>query len=132
MLRSAWLIGTLATLLICGGTTHADAPAGRIIVQNYYYALPGKVNEVYELRLHASDVRGSLGLPRGRVLRRTKTAGSSADLPDVIWECEYPSAAAREKDVKVLGNIEEFERVERRMDTLLRKFQRAQFTVGGD
>jgi sulfonate transport system ATP-binding protein len=132
MLRSTWLVGTTATLLVCGSTTHADAPAARLVVQNYYYALPGKSNEVYELRLHASDVRGSLGLPRGRVLRRTKTANPSADLPDVIWECDYPSAAAREKDVEALRHSEEFERVEKRMDTLLHDFRRAQFTIGGE
>ena len=105
MPRISCLIAALAALLTCGDNTHAQAASQRIVVQNYYYALPGKSQEVYELRLHASEVRASLGLPRGRVLRRAQDRTKSAvpPPPDVIWECEYPSAAAREKDVAVLG-----------------------------
>jgi len=132
MQRASCLIAATAAILTCTGATHADAPQQRIVVQNYYFALPGKANDVYELRLHASDVRASLGLPRGRVLRRTGDPGSSTDLPDVICECEYPSIAARERDVAALGRSQQFELVEKRMDTLLQKFKRAQFTISGD
>jgi hypothetical protein len=41
--------------------------------------LPGKAEDVYRVRLHASDVLEKLGLPRGHVLRRQ---GNSETLPD--------------------------------------------------
>jgi hypothetical protein len=69
-----------------------------IVVQNYYYPKPGKQEEVYQWRLHASEVRAKLGLPKGRVLK--KITGDV--LYAVAWECEYPSLEARESDVKVL------------------------------
>src|SRR5271170_16851 len=71
--------------------TSSDAPAtaaGKaIVVQNFYYALPGKADEVYRWRMHASEVRRRLGLAVGRVLRRTPASGADADdagLPDVV------------------------------------------------
>jgi hypothetical protein len=135
MLRTNWLVAAAVALLACGDVTHAQAPQHRIVVQNYYYALPGKSEEVYELRLHASAVRASLGLARGRVLRRTAdptAKAPSAPLPDVIWECEYASASARESDVAALGRSEEFQQIEKRMDSLLEHFQRAVFTISGE
>jgi hypothetical protein len=131
MPKSNWLVAAVA-LLACGDVTHAQAPQHRIVVQNYYYALPGKSAEVYELRLHASAVRASLGLARGRILRRAADPTAKApspSLPDVIWECEYASASARESDVAALSRSEEFQRIETRMDSLLEHFQRALFTI---
>ncbi|MFL6603559.1 MAG: hypothetical protein ACJ8R9_19840 [Steroidobacteraceae bacterium] len=128
MPKVKWMIVALAALLTCGDFTHAQMPSKRIVVENYYYALPGKSQEVYELRLHASEVRASLGLPRGRVLRRMQDATKST-LPDVIWECEYPTTAAREDDVAALGHSQEFSHIEKKMDSLLRDFQRALFTI---
>jgi hypothetical protein len=121
------LAATLAALLACGDSSQAQTHSQRLVVQNFYYALPGKVQEVYELRLRASEVRAALGLPRGRVLRRTSDQ-TEKSLPDVEWECEYPSVAAREKDVAALEHSEEFARIEKKMDTLLREFHRATFT----
>lgn len=122
---------------ICSGSTvpenarnPADSITGPIVVQNYYYALPGKADEVYEWRLHASEVRAKLGLRRGRVLRRIARQASANDssiLPDVVWECDYPSWASRQREVERLGRSSEFDEVERHMDTLLRKFDRAIF-----
>lgn len=94
---------------------------GKIIVQNYYYAKPGKAEEVYRWRIHASEVREKLGLRRGRVLRRT---GPSGQLPDVIWECEYPDMASREAEVKILDSNSEFDYVLKHMDTLIDRFDR--------
>jgi hypothetical protein len=110
------------------------APASRVlVVQNYYYALPGKATDVYQWRLHASDVRAQLGLARGRVLRRVpdpKTDNLTAALPDVIWECEYSSPEAREADVARLGKSGEFDAVEKHMETLIRDFRRVMFEAG--
>jgi hypothetical protein len=97
---------------------NTDSP---IIIQNMYWAKPGKADDVYSWRLHASDVRVKLGLPRGRVLRRK---GDSTTLPDVIWECEYPNADARSSDVATTSHSPEFKEVEAHMDTLIRQFDR--------
>jgi len=49
-------------------TTEAQEEDTTIIVQNYYWAKEGKIDEVYAHRLYASQVRDSLGLAVGRVL----------------------------------------------------------------
>jgi len=101
-------------------------PDGIIIVQNYYYAKPGKAEEVYAWRIHASDVREKLGLRRGRVLRRI---GDSTQQPDVIWECEYPDAQSRDAELKTLQNNAEFDAVVKHMGTLIDHFDRATWQV---
>ncbi len=103
-----------------------------IVVQNFYYALPGKADEVYRWRLHASEVRARLGLAVGRVLRRTPAPGADTEdteLPDVVWECEYPNVEARAADLARLDASREFDSVEAHMQTLIRRFRRAVFTV---
>ena len=108
----------LATWICPGSAARSlsDTPAAAagkvIVVQNFYYALPGKADEVYRWRLHASEVRSRLGLAVGRVLRRTPPPGretADADLPDVVWECEYPNAEARAADVARLDASGEFD-----------------------
>jgi hypothetical protein len=101
-----------------------------IVVQNAYFPKAGKEKEVYEWRLHASDVRDRLGLPKGRVLRRTSvpiTIGSNGSY--VIWECEYRSMEERQKDVEKLDQSEEFKKVQEHMSTLLDKFERTVWEV---
>lgn len=113
----------------------ASADASRaIVVQNYYYALPGKAEEVYRWRLHASDVRVRLGLAAGRVLRRAPIVGSEgdSDLPDVIWECEYTDTGARAAEVDRLSKSREFDGVEAHMSTLIRRFSRAIFSIASE
>ncbi|HEY5824057.1 MAG TPA: hypothetical protein VIT44_06825 [Cyclobacteriaceae bacterium] len=46
-----------------------------IVIQNHYYPKQGKDQEVYEWRLHASEVRAKLGLPKGRVLKKITGTG---------------------------------------------------------
>jgi len=107
-----------------------DSTTRTIVVENYYYASPGKADEVYRWRLHASDVRAALGLRRGRVLRilaDQEQGGTLSELPDVIWECDYPSTEARAADIRTLGASLEWKGVETHMDSLIRKFQRMVF-----
>ncbi|HMG92078.1 MAG TPA: hypothetical protein VK589_18605 [Chryseolinea sp.] len=101
-----------------------------IVVQNAYFPKAGKEKEVYEWRLHASDVREKLGLPKGRVLRRISvptTIGSNGSY--VIWECEYSSMEERQRDVEKLDQSEEFKKVQEHMTTLLDKFERTVWEV---
>src|SRR5690242_18517652 len=76
-------------------------------------------------RLHASDVRAKLGLPKGRVLRKINGTGG----PYVIWECEYASVYAREKDIALIDQSEEFKKVQEHMGTLIDKFERSIWEV---
>jgi hypothetical protein len=100
-----------------------------VVVQNQYFAKPGKADEVYRWRIHASDVREKLGLRRGRVLRRI---GTSANQPDVIWECDYPDMQNRDAEVKVLDHSPEFDAVMEHMGTLIDRFDRSLWQVGQD
>ena len=134
---------TIALLAICCcvGSAKSEAPlesgaapSRTVVVQNFYYALPGKAMDVYRWRLHASDVRAKLGLARGRVLRRVsnpKTDKQAAAIPDVIWECEYSSREAREADVARLDKSAEFDEVQKHMETLIRDFHSVMFEAGG-
>lgn len=97
-----------------------------VVVQNYYWAKPGNTEAVYQHRLHASAVRAQLGLPGGRVLRRT---GASDWLPDVMWECTYASLAARKHDLDILEASTVFREVMAHMRTLIRRFERASWTI---
>lgn len=143
--RSSQLILVLALLVTAAltratqtGSRAADAgtaasAAARaqpaLVVLNYYYARPGHAEEVYRWRLHASDIREKLGLARGRVLRRTSGAEASpaADLPDVVWQCDYANEQARAVDLARLDASPEFAAVEEHMGTLLRDFRRELF-----
>jgi hypothetical protein len=124
-------IGPANDVRALAGTPATDT-AEPIVVQNFYYALPGKADEVYRWRLHASEVRARLGLAVGRVLRRTPASPGEAEdagLPDVVWECEYPDAKARAADVARLDASGEFNPIEAHMETLIRQFRRVAFTV---
>ena len=124
-------IGPANDVRALAGTPATDSTEA-IVVQNFYYALPGKADEVYRWRVHASEVRARLGLSVGRVLRRTPASPGEpedADLPDVVWECEYPNGKARAADIARLDASGEFNPVEAHMATLIRQFRRAVFTV---
>jgi hypothetical protein len=129
------LLVMAACIGLSGGASAAPVSSAQkqgepIVVQNFYYALPGKAEEVYQWRLHASEVRARLGLAVGRVLRLTSTGGAKdAELPDVVWECEYPNAAARAADLAKLDASTEFDAVEAHMRRLIRQFRRGVFIV---
>ena len=122
------LILTAVTLL---GAPAMRSPAtpqtGPLVIHNYYYALPGRADSAYRLRLRASALRATLGLVPGRVLRRL--AGPDS-LPDLIWEAEYLDSAARARDAATAEANPEFDRIQRAMGTQLRRFARASWTVG--
>ena len=112
-------------------TTPEHSHQRMVVHHNYYFAKPGKAEEVYAWRVHASDVRAELGLPPGRVLRRFWT--STEDVPDVIWELELPESEAMSQEhmerEKALGETPEFQAVMQHMGTLARRFERARYTV---
>jgi len=98
----------------------------KIIVQNYYWAKEGKIEDVYKYRLYASQVRDSLGLTVGRVLKRI---GAKGELSHIIWECEYSSEVARKEDVRKLTESGAFKKVTEKMGTLIDKFTRGVYKI---
>ena len=131
---SRFLVGmTVAAslLTIMPANAAPSAHTGAVMAQNYYYAKPGKAEEVYRWRLHASEVLARLGFPRGRVLRHIgkPAKGTAQALPDVIWQCEYPSEHARAREYAAVSANPEFQAVEKHMETLLRRFQAGTYEV---
>ena len=90
--------------------------------QSAYHAKPGMAEAVYQQRIHASEVRVHIGLPYGRVFRRTDGAGSN--VPDVIWQLEYADVAAQKFDLDVRAKSPAFEEVRSKMSTLIADFGR--------
>lgn len=122
-------IGFLIAAFVLMAGSELFAQNKKIVVMNQYWAKDGKVQEVYQLRLHASEIRKELGLPVGRVLLKTTAAGES---PTVIWECEYPSNEAREKDVQKLRESGKFDEVMKEMRTLADKFERTVYETSAE
>lgn len=112
-----------ALSLWCFGIAHADEA---IVVQNHYYPKPGLEREVLRTRLEASAVRRELGLEVGRVLLRT---GDADGQPYVVWECDYPSVQAREKDAAAAEGAPAFKAVQEKMGTLIARFERRVWSV---
>lgn len=131
MRSSLLFLVTILCFFTCTSTESQEkAPISevkeKIIIQNYYWAKEGKIEEVYQHRLYASQVRKELGLAVGRVLKRTDAEG---ELPNVIWECEYESEEARQEDLRKLENTGKFEPVMEKMSTLIDKFDRGMYKV---
>lgn len=107
------------------GAAHV-ACANPIVVQNHYYPKPGLEQQVLETRLRASAVRRDLGLEVGRVLVRTNPVDGQSY---VIWECDYPSLEAREKDAAAAEGAAAFKAVQDKMGGLIARFERIVWKV---
>jgi hypothetical protein len=117
---------SLASLLLLVAVAHAAGAEGAIVVQNHYFPKPGLEQEVLKTRLKASEVRRELGLEVGRVLLRTSAVDGHAY---VVWECDYPSIEAREKDAAAAENAPTFRAVQERMRPLIARFDRVVWKV---
>ena len=98
----------------------ARCPPGtrRLVFQNRYWANPGKGDELFALRIHATDVQADMGIPRGRVFR-----GAGGDEPDAIWQLEL---APQQEDQIMRAQSEHadlFRPVVEQMATLARRLE---------
>ena len=91
------------------------------MVQNRYFAKPGKAEEVYAWRQHASDVLRQLGLSSGQVFR-----GAGGDQPDAVWQVTLDSATLV-REGQIAQRSPEFQEVMRHMATLIRRFESANY-----
>src|SRR5579862_1637110 len=101
-------------MTLMGGGQSAPKTARTIVEQTSYFALPGNAEDVYRVRLHASEVLEKPGLPRGHVLRRQ---GNSDTLPDVRWLMEYPDEAGHQRSLKTRLGSPDFKTVRDEMKT---------------
>lgn len=97
-----------------------------IVVQNHYFAAPGRREAVIKTRREASACRVRLGLPEGRILVLAR--GSEA-VPDAIWEIEFPDLAAWDADLAVLAASAEFTAIRKLQSSQLRHFERCAYEV---
>jgi len=97
-----------------------------IVVQNHYFASPGKRDAVIATRRDASACRVRLGLPAGRILVLAR--GSDA-VPDTIWELELTDLATWDSDLAVLAASEEFTAIRKVQSSQLRHFERCAYEV---
>lgn len=89
---------------------------------NLYYARdPNACAQVLATRLRASKVREAIGVPHGRVLRRSD---GNSEAPDVLWDCPFADEAAHGRDMDARAASAEFESVRAQMRTLIRRFER--------
>jgi hypothetical protein len=84
--------------------------------------------ELRRTRARACDVREAIGLPRGAVLYKADPAD---DGPDVTWQCEFATAADRERDLAARAASPEFEAVRKHMRTCYDRFERHFEAVAG-
>jgi hypothetical protein len=89
-----------------------------MLSQNRYWAKPGKADEVYAWRIHATDVQVEMGLPRGRVFR-----GVGGDEPDVIWQIELTPEQSDDFLRVQKAKMAMFRPVMDHMGTLIRRFE---------
>jgi hypothetical protein len=92
------------------------------VVQMSYYALPGKEQEVLNIRLSASDVLERNGVTRGRVLTRDEgpRQTKNANDPDVVWEGEFSDAASLKRYEEIAGGHPDFIAAVQKMRTVIR------------
>ena len=97
-----------------------------IVARHLYRPLPGKSDAVLKQRQLACDVREKLGLQRGRVLKRVR---GDEERAEVIWECDYPDAAAYYRDMDTQNASDEFMAVRLHMRTLAHPMDRVLFEI---
>lgn len=95
-----------------------------IVVQNHYFAAPGKRDAVLVTRREANACRIRLDLPEGRTL---VLARGSDQVPDVIWQMEYADIAAWEADLATLTESAEFTHIRAVQSSQLRHFERCAY-----
>jgi hypothetical protein len=112
--------GSLMTLMAGG---HGAPKAARTIVeQTSYFALAGKAEDVYRVRLHASDVLEKLRRSTSRLSPArpcSSPPGKLGHLPGVMWLVEYPDEAGHQRSLKTRLESPEFKAVRNETKTLI-------------
>jgi len=89
-----------------------------IFERTHYYAKPGRLADVLEIRREASRIRVKLGLPAGTIY--VKSGGEG---PDVRWECGFPSEAAHQADLAARDRSPDFTAIRGRQRDAIARFE---------
>jgi hypothetical protein len=95
-----------------------------ILVQQRYFARPGLRANVIETRLEASQRLLDLGVPAGELW---VPARDDPGLPDVIWNCVYPSMDERERIRALQESDPTFHGIRTRQGTQVQQFMREHY-----
>ena len=83
----------------------------RVVVQNYYYSKPGKVDEILALRIEASKLLKEFGFSAGNVLVNRQTMdrakGKETEVASILWQVEYESLESLKKEMNSWTPIQE-------------------------
>lgn len=90
-----------------------------IIERTHYFAKPGMIPKVLEVRREASRIRVAMGLQAGSI-----HVSHSGDSPDVAWQCDFVDETAHRDDLARRDASAEFTDVRERMGALIDKFER--------
>ncbi|MGH2404922.1 MAG: hypothetical protein ACRDGN_10720 [bacterium] len=95
-----------------------------ILVHQRYFAKPGLRERVLETRLEASRRLLELGVPAGELW---VPAREDAGMPDVIWNCTYPSMDERERIRTLQESDHAFHGIRTRQGSLVQQFMREHY-----
>ena len=98
-----------------------------VVERSHYYAKPGLLDALLDLRLQACRVRVSLGLPAGEVY--VKRAGGDGSGPDVAWQCTFADEAALQADLAVRAASPEIKRIRVEAKELYVRFELQVFSI---
>lgn len=126
---------TIGLTFICIGAALADqADAGSdscVVVQHYYFATPGKEQEVISTRIEGNRVRAALGLPTSRLLViESSSSGHPAkgglkpgDASYLMSETVFKNEAEKAHSEAMLTESEDYISVRKRMGSLIDHFE---------
>ncbi|MEN8249167.1 MAG: hypothetical protein ABFS32_09575 [Bacteroidota bacterium] len=121
---------TLLILIVfaigCETETSITSSTSKIVVQYSYWAKPGMENDVYLQGLIACSIRKKLGHSSGKIL---KLKSDTNNMPDIIWQCEYPGMKSWKKDVDRLSKNSDFQEVIDEMNNLVKRYDKAIYEV---
>ena len=101
-----------------------------ILVHQRYFAAPGLREKVLDTRVEASGRLAELGVPTGRIWVPVRgEAGTDAGLPDVVWECTYPSLEERERIRAFQESDPTFHDIRTRQGTQLERWVREHYRL---
>ncbi len=92
-----------------------------IVERTQYFAKPGNVETVLDIRRRASAVRREIGLASGRILARV---GGDDGGPDVSWEASFHDKAAHDADLAARAASAEFTAIRKEMRAAIDDFRR--------
>ncbi len=109
----------------CADEAWPTGEAATVTVLNAYHPLAGNQDRVLAQRVHASEVRQTLGYPAGRTLSRVSPQGlAKGAIPQVLWQMNYPDVQSRRGDFEAVTATAAFQEVTRSMRELLSDFER--------